>query len=135
MKFSTTAFAGLVAFITTVSADVSSTSCQVSHNSGNGGNQFSIDWIGLPSQAMDNICDSFTNDVITGVGNNGMQLKGSVLCETNIAGSGTIFTQLTINKQPCANELAVIAGAMSNAVGGLAPGTAVDSPVCNLSEC
>jgi hypothetical protein len=130
MRFTTTPFACLVTFIMTASANVVGTSCTVSHNSGNGGNQFSINWSDVPAGAISNFCNNFGTDVAAGISAAGMQGKGSPLCEVNTSGDNTAFTQLTINKQPCANQLEVIQGAVAKAAG-----IAVTEPSCDLGVC
>jgi hypothetical protein len=130
MRFSTTASACLFTFITTASANVVGTSCTVTHNSGNGGNQFSINWADIPAGAIANFCNNFGTDVAQGISAAGMQGKGSPLCEVNTNGVDSAFTQLTINKQPCANQLEVIQGAVAKAAG-----LAVTGPSCNLGVC
>lgn len=134
MKFFATTITTLAAS-GLVLADLSSVSCGVSHNSGNGGNQFSITWTGLPGDAEPTICGTFAKQVSSDASGANVQLKGGVTCRTDGAGQPGMFTQLTLNKQSCQVQLALINTAMSEAIGALSGGTNVDAATCDLSNC
>lgn len=112
-------------------ADLDLTACSVSHNSGNGGNQFTMTWDGTPSQSQSTICGHFSDQVQAFILANGMQLKGSVSCSTS---GSTISTQLTINKQSCIAEADVIGQAMASAIGS-ATTVNFDGSLCGNPDC
>lgn len=114
-----------------VTADLDLTGCSVSHNSGNGGNQFTMSWDGTPSQSQSTICGHFSDQVQALISANGMQLKGSVSCSTS---GSSIVTQLTINKQSCVAEADVIGQAMTVAIGS-ATTVNFDGSLCGTPGC
>jgi hypothetical protein len=112
-------------------AELDLTGCSVSHNSGNGGNQFTMSWDGTPSQSQSTVCGHFADEVGALIPANGMELKGSVSCSTS---GSSIVTQLTINKQSCIEEADVIAQAMTLAIGS-ATTVNFDGSLCGTPAC
>lgn len=126
ISLSATIMAALT-LITTTTA-MSMTSCSISHNSGNGGNQFTMSWSGVPSISQSTICGHFSSDVSGLISSNGMQQIGSVSCLTD---GSNMTTQLTINKQPCSSEANVIVEAMQEALGSA--GSLGSGTVCTFT--
>lgn len=134
MKTSLTpvAVGGIVAtFATFTSASMHLTGCSVSHNSGNGGNQFSMSWDAVPSQSRSSLCGSFANRLRNFAQGSGMQVKGDIECSTNGA---SMFTRVTLNKHSCLEEADIIGQAMANALGNSGPlnfqGHLCGNPAC-----
>ena len=129
MKFSSTSVT-IVAALSSSAAAMQMSGCTISHNSGDGGNQFTVYWNGVPSQSQSTICGHFSNDLYSKAAGSGVQVKGSVACATR-AGNN-MDTILTLNKQSCQTQANVIVQAMQQALGSA--GTLGSGNSCNFAS-
>ncbi|TAQ88586.1 hypothetical protein B7494_g3095 [Chlorociboria aeruginascens] len=135
MQFTIPALALLVTVITGTSATLSGTSCSVSHNAGNGGNQFSITWTGVPPSSEPSICGEFSDEISSIADDREIEQKGSVSCRTDGEDQPNVYTTLTLNKSSCTAQLEAISDAMSAALGVDSTGVGFTAPQCDLSGC
>jgi hypothetical protein len=113
MKTSISLLAAIMAISGGVSA-MKMNHCTISRNSGSGGNQFVMDWQGVPSKSASTICGHFQDDLNAQIASANIQMRGSVTCST---ANTNMFTVLTLDKQSCHKQAATIVKAMKDALG------------------
>lgn len=129
MKITATSLAMVIAFCHSSTAMLMS-ECSISHNSGDGGNQFLMHWQQVPSESQSTICGHFNEDLGTLVWFAGTDIKGSVSCSTS---GSDMVTTLTLDKQSCESQANLIVEAMQEALGSA--GTLANSNTCDFSGC
>jgi len=107
MKFSAAPYLIALSLSATVGAAMEMDACGVTHNAGAGGNQFSMSWVDVPSQSSTTVCGHFNDQLRSRLSDAGMKIRGSITCATD-GQSQTMITQLTLDKQSCVSQAALI---------------------------